>query len=605
MKVFVVNVNNCLNFAQYEPFFYEHIYKKQLVLLDEIKDTCELNVTYEQIYSLLNQHPFTIDEGAVFIFISRDFSKVLQAHDYELYNDINVYIHLTRKLSKKFRVYTFYIDKTNALEASDAIYQQLNMVSEKMVAPSESLKQFFLDPPQQSNQSGNYKYFLAEKIKKLLSASREFYESVLLEMPDGDGDSIAFQNGINHYVSKCKTTLSQIKHSYAHIVRNDISEDIRVKLKVVYYIKHLADGDIALKDTPDFESFPAPDYEYIKRLLATYRSRLSIWYHSSCPISSKGACSVWNFTQNTIADMDYNGEVNSIVAKQLNNLNLECNGDKSVVDTVFEKLDDIVSEAREKLELFAHKQTKDIFNPENYKEDGTEEFLLNDPIIEDELAEKKQLSVMNNHHIYNLPDFSDENRLAQDLEIINGQITQIYQRIKAYNKKSFLVTFIVSLCVVAVLYLWAQSSVFIKEHSWIIFAGYLFVTAFGFSWGYSLVKKKYFKQVSALLVESKQLVENYLQNFKEIAKDFESNLLEFRKYFCLMKKLEEKEELRKNYQENMSRYLWHMKKVNEILSNLEFFNYFIGDAKSYEDKVTLESFEHDSVHTEFYHLKLF
>lgn len=605
MKIFIVNVNNCLSLAQYEPFFYEHIYDKQLTMLNEIKDTRELNIAYEQIVSQLNQHPFTVDEGAVFIFIPRDFSKPLKVQDYEFYNDINAYMCLVKKMNKKFKVFTFYIDKTGFLESSDSVYNKIRTVNDGLSALDCRLEQYLPSLHKDGVSCGDYKAYIREKIDGLDSCLRSFFDEVLFEMPDLGGSEVDFQNGINYFISRCKKHLSEVEHMYEYIVRDDVSEDIKTKLKVVYYIKSLADESVSSKSMFEYNAFGEPDYDNIKCLIATYCARLSRWYHSPCPISRTGKYTEWIFDQKTKANVEYNREVDAMISEQLKNLKVDCNGKKSVVDAVFEQLGNIVSQAHEKLELFAIKQAKEIHNQGNYRKGAEQEFDLSEPVIEDTLEEKSQLEKMNQHSIHHLPMFADENRLAQELEIINNQITQIFDRLKVYKIKSFLITLVVGLFVVAGLYLWTQSSVFIKEHTWYVFFSYLAVTVVGFSLSYIIVKKKYLKQISALLLESKKLVEEYLSVFKEIAKEFEENLDESRKYYCLNKKLTQKEKARRNYNNEMSRYKWHMNKVNEIITNFSFFAHFIKDTLPRDEEIDFMSFDHDAEHTKFYQIRFF
>lgn len=605
MKIFIVNVNNCLNLAQYEPFFYEHMYKKQLTILDEIKDTCELDYVSDQIRSRDNQYSFAVDEGVIFVFIPRVFSKPLRVQDYELFNDINAYMCLTRKLSGKYKVVTFYVDKTGALQGSDAVYNQLEKVNDSVSLIDKKLEQYFPLLDTENTSHTDYREYIREKIENLADCTKSFFDVMLQEMPEMSGKANDFKNGINYFISVCKKHLSEVKHMYAHIVRDDVTEEIETKLKIVYYIKSLTEENISLKKMPEYKSFEEPDYEEIKSLLSTYRTRLSLWYDSPCPISQTGTYTEWTFDQKTKASADYNREVDAIINDQLKELKTENVGKKSVVDAVFEKLNDIVTAAQTKLEAFGIQQAKEIHNPSNYRKEEETEFDRSVPSIEDELEEQKQLENLNKHTVHNLPMFADENRLVQDLEIINNQITQIFNRLNVYKIKSFLITLAVGFFVVGGFYLWTQKSVFAKEHTWHIFLGYLAVTLIGFALSYFIVKRKYIRQISALLLESKKLVEQYIHAYKEIAEEFEMNLEESRKYYCLRKKLNQKEKARDDYNHDMDRYLWHMKKVDEILRNFSFFEHYIEGVLPRKEEVVFDSFEHDAEHTEFYQIKFF
>lgn len=605
MKIFIVNVNNCLNLAQYEPFFYEHINKKQLTMLDEIKDTCDLNIAYEQIFSQINQQQIAVDEGVIFVFIPRNLTKQLRVQDYELFNDINAYVCLVEKLSKKFKVVTFYVDKTGALQANDYVYNLLTSLNENMEFEDSRLEKYFPLLDGVDTNFADYREYIGERIENLAPVTKGFFSDVLREMPELKKTETEFQNGVNYFISVCKRRLAMVSHMYAHIVRDDVSEEIEAKLKVVYYVKSLTAEGISKDKLPEYEAFNGPDYEEIKALLATYRVRLSRWYDAPCPISPIGKYTEWAFEQKTKANLEYNREVDQIINEQLKDIKLENVGKKSLVDAVFEKLGDIVSAAHSRLELFAIQQSNEIHNPHYYREGAEQEFDLREPTINDELEEKKQLERLNKHSIHNLPLFAEENRLVQDLEIINNQILQIFDRLQAYKLKSFIFTLVFGMVVLGGLYLWTQVSVFMQEHTWYVFFGYLAIALVGYASSYVIVKKKYIKQISALLLESKELVEKYVEAYKEIAKEFEDNLEESRRYFCLKKTLEQKEAARREYNDEMTRYLWHMKKVDSILTNFSYFEYFMQGVPPRKENVVFDSFKHDAEHTEFYQIKFF
>ena len=574
---------------------------------DEIKDTCRLGDTCDDIMAYINQHPTTIENGAVFIFIPRDFSCNLKPQDYELYNDINAYMNLCCRLDKAFKVFTFYIDRTDRLEKNDKVYNQLAKINEDISTKEPRLAPYFPDLSIDSDTTESYKSIIKSRISSLNPYTQAFFEQVLKTMPDIDDETyLKKQNGINAFISACKEELSNVEHMYASIVRDDVAEDIEDMLRVVHYIKSLTDDKISSENIPDYKTFSTPDYDGIKRLLATYRRRLEKWRGEGNPISSIGTFRRYSFFNNASTSAGFSNQVDNLTFEKLKEINFENCRSMSVVQGVFDKLDSIVADAKETLEIFAYNQSKELYNPNNYNESEEEEFILSDPAVEDEIAEKKQLEAMNKYSHHSLPGYSKENELEQELEIINSQVEQIFERLKAYRLKSFFITLGVCLASVAGFYLWSQYSIFSKEHSWPIFAVYMAVVLLLFTSSYFIVKRIYIRQINALLLESKLKVAEYLKDFKELALEFEKNLLESRKYYCLKKSLDEKAAARRKYQEDMSRYAWHQSKVDETLTNLTFFEYFIGDAVPYdENPVTIKSYDHDAEHTEFYHLTVF
>lgn len=604
MKTFIVNLNDCLERSQYEPFFYEHICADQLVLLDDPKDTCNLELTYQQVSEHINRRPFSFKKAAIFICIGRDFSKPLQAQDYELYNDINIYKHLRCRLSRNIQIYTLYVDRTGALQHNDDVYNRLRSASDTIEAPEECMSPFCLSL-HPATKKGDYREYLRQQIESISPQMQEFYREVLSTMPELPDEDTAYQSGINHFVGECKKRLSGVNHLYAHIVRDDISLEIEEKLRVVYYLKALTDPAITPDNIPDYDHHPAPDYNHIRRLLATYRTRLSRWRGERCPIEKIAECKRYHFNSKIRVDEGFCSDVEILVNDQLQALHLDNIESIDVTEKVFEELDVIVNSAKEKLELFAYTQAQEIFDTTCYRAEVDSKFDLSVPPTEDELEERRQLEKLNHHSPHHLPGFSDENRLEQELEIKSSLIAQIFEKLKVYTKLSFLLTLLVGVLVIAGLYLWAQYSVFVKEHTWAIFGGYILVATVAFLLSYPLVRRHYRRQISALLQECKDLVKQYLDEFKLIAKEFEQNLIAAREYYCLKKRLDEKDTARREYDEAMIRYAWHIKTVDDILKNMNFFDHFINNAQPYdEDPATPEPFEHDAVHSQFYQLKL-
>ena len=605
MKIFLVNVNRCLNLSQYAPFFYEHMQNGQLTLLDEIADTCELDKTYRQILSEINQRPFSFREAAVILLIPRDLSRPLTPQSCELYNDINVYMHLDIPLRNNFRFYTLYVDKTGELESNDATYRRLKQIYDQVGTDDAALSSHFADWLADLPSNGDYRDHLQQRIAGLHPCTRAFFEHMLQDMPAFPDDSAAqIRNAVNHYISQCKGRLSGIRHATAPIVRNDISEDIRARLRVVYYIKSLTDAAVTLANAADFSN-EDPDYEHIRRLLATYRQRLNNWYFAPCPIDRIGTYRTRNFHMNSHANSDFAQEVDKIINDHLEGINIHTAGKIDLVNEVFEQLDEIIQDARTKLELFTGNQAKELYNPNNYTQPVSHSFPLDEPPTEDELEEKRQLEKTNQHQLNNLPTFADENRLEQDLSRKNQEIIQIHNRLKVYSIASFAFMMFLAVSAVMLPYLGAQITVFIKENTWWVFGAYGGLVTLCFSVAYRVIKNKYIRQINSLLQDCLTLVSNYLADFKTLAGEFEANLKAAANYRCLKMRLDEKAAAREAYAATMTRYSWHKMRVDEILKNLSFFDHFIGDASAYPESITLDSYDHDVAHTKFYQLKQF
>lgn len=608
MKIFIVNINDCLSFSQYEPFFYEHIYKGDLILLDEISDTCELDKTYNQILSHINRHPFSFKEGVVFLFIPRDFSKPLSPQDYELYNNINIYMNLVRNMRGSFRFFTFYVDKTDKLESNDATYIQLKKVSHSMKSDSVELDRYFLSLPEIPENPGDFKAFIRERISCLKPDMGSFYEYMLQFASDvKESNKIEFSNLVKGYIGEARSRLAVIEEITQPVFCDDISDDIRAKIKIIYYIKSLITKKVTIDKIPKYSDFVFEDFDRVKRLIATYLRRLKLWYYEHSSISQKAVCTRRAFRMSTSAAADYKEEIDDIITKELRTIKVNKVSRIDLVDSVFDKLNIIISRAHDALEVFVTKESKELFNPINYYDIGEYEFSLDEDVsLEDKREEADVLEHMNNYSPFSLPGYSEENRLEQELEAINTKINCILERLNVYKKRAFLGAFLFSVISVAALYFGTQYSVFLKENTWWVFGLYMVVAAMGFSTAYITVRKRYLKDIEFLLLECKDKVERFLGSFQTVAEEFEANLIVAGEYSCLKDFLEQKRAARDSYQETKRKHTWHMMKVNQIITNFSFFDGFIKNALPYdENPVTMSSYDHDPEHTEFYQMKVF
>ena len=604
VKIFIINVKECLNLSQYEPFFYEHIYEDTLTILPPITDTCELDGAYEQILDEMNQHPFAFKDCAVFVLIPRNFSSTPAACDFEIYNDINVFTRLAGKLPTTFRFFTFYVDKTGSDGLNDPAYARLQAPSEALQSSEACLAGYC--PSFAQPQAESYKLFLKEQIDRLHPCARAFFESVWQALPESKTDTaVQFQNGINYFAGECKKRLSHVKHCYEPIVQNDMADDVESKLKIVYYIKSLTDAAVTADSLPNYAEFPNPDYNHIRRLLSTYISRLSSWLGEKPSFVTKGTYTPMEFIS-AMSCTEYSADVDRVIAEKLNTISINSHGNADVVGSVFDSLNSIVEDATEKMDIFAEKQSQELFLESNYlvKEDVT--FELSEPIQEDEIAEREQLEKLHNHSEAALPDFSTENRLNQRLECIDDQVQHVLAKLKAYRKKSFFLSHTIAFLGVITFYLATQYSAIDQVAAWAFFGVYAAVVYAAFLVAYIIVKKKYAREIDKLLREARRNVHEYLSAFKTLAADFEHNLREAAAYRCLKRKLEQKNAQRLAYQGKINRYNWHKTRVGELLKNVAFFEHFIKGAIPYEEEaVTFDSYDHDVVHTVFYQLKVF
>ncbi|MBE6957626.1 MAG: hypothetical protein E7447_00545 [Ruminococcaceae bacterium] len=624
MKYFIVNVNKCLKLSQYAPFFYEHIYDGDLVILDDIENTCQLDKTYLQLVSHLNRNPFAYQKSVIMLFIDRDFSRPLQAQDYELYNDIHIYNHLLRKLSSNFKVYTFYVDRTGEALQNDPTYLQLRTVSKTLQAEGKpELAPYFLSLERDDAAcSGSFKDFLRERISRLSDCTRPFYLQMLDKVSDMQGTPAAFQNGLNNYIGEARRHLSGVEHIYAPVYWLDIAIETKEWFKIIYYIKEMIAGK---REPMAYKDYSFDRYDEVRRLIATYRKRLESWSKSTPEISKKGAAEKLTFRETAKAAEEYHNKVNELITKELGQEKKSKKSaqkpaagkigqfeeksivDQKSVDRIFEQLRKVISDAKGQLEDFCQKQSAFLLEPSNYQKVGMDTFDRDKTDREELQQEAEQLSQMNQFGTQALdqPDFSEENKLVQELDIDYKQIIQIITNQKECRKTTFLGALLFALLAVASLYLGAQYSIFLKENSWWIFLAYMAVVGVVFATAYFVVLRKFRKEIEKLIRDSKEKVSKFLQSYKEQAAAFEKNTLAAGKYYCLKHTLDAKRADREAYQLTMQQYAWHKMKVDQLLRDLTFFNGFVGKASVYEESaVTFDDFTHDPEHTEFYLMKV-
>lgn len=607
MKYFIVNVNHCLPMSQYAPFFYEHIYKGELVLLEDIQDTCQLEKTYREILSHTNRKPFPKRQKVILLFIPRDFALPLRPQDYELYNDINTYMHLLQLLDETYTVYTFYVDRTGELEQNDAVYQKLNAVNTSLQAKYPELTSHFLSLDKEPD-TYNYKRYLEDRISRLCDCMRPFYLQMLKNVPELEETPAQFQNGLNNYIGQSQKVLSEVKHLYAPFYRLELAEEIEEWLKIVFYVKGLVKERQTPEQMTDYEHYVFDQTDHVRRLLATYRGRLSSWECSPTAIPRQDFCTKWEFRTSSNAAAEYHAEINQTIEKRVKRLNVGGVGSQDLVNGIFRDLNDIVTNAWNNLLALTEEQSKILLDPESYLAVSEEPFQLDESGREDAAAEAAMLEQTNQHSpgAGDIPDFSAENRLEQELELINNQINQILENLNAYSGKAFWLTLLFALLGVGGLYAGAQYSIFIKEHTWDIFVLYLLVCGVAFSTSYIIARLRFKKEIELLLGECVEKVANFLRSFQLIAENFEKNIQAAGQYNCLKRQLDAKAAAREQYHKTMQKYAWHKMKVQQLLRNMAYFESFIGDACPYEEgTVALDLFDHDAEHTEFYHLKVF
>lgn len=594
MKLYLVNVCDCINYSQFGPFLFEHIKNGECLVYNSANNCAEFDVIYEKILEDYNRNAFSTDNAKLLFLIPRDMDRECP-ENYNFYNKINIFMHITSKVQLFSEISILYVDQYSKPYEGE-IYGKDTKISSSMYTIDTEFERYLPI----CDKACNDKKAVADSVSKIKDpVFKSFFEDVLTDIEENMDESFT-QQMMMIFSSSCNRRISNIVDENVLIKPMDIADRIRKTLKIVYFIKELI-GNTEL-NISEFKKFSI-DEEQIKEIIATYRYRLNSWLSSSFtkeyPVVND--IKVFRHQQNVGSFIE---RINDIAHGQLTELDDVRGQSYDVVKIVFDKMTAIIKNANGEMERFVQKDTEQYFDEKNYSK-GVVAGL--DDRLDEETKQKALTEALNQYSKITLPGYTEQLRLEQKLENASKQVDELLDCKKNYSFKAFLGTFLFGSLGVALLYLIAQFSVFVKENSFLIYLAYSAFICIAFFSTYAKFNIDYKRKMSLLLKKCKEEVAEFLRNYKVLAEEFEKNLNAMADYECLIDYLTRKKAVEEQKTKDYSRYNWHKRKVREILDNHNHFNdYIVGITPVKEAKsVSPADFEHDAEHTEFYQMKIF
>lgn len=627
MKIFIVDVCNCLELSHFETFFYKNIkngnislYGKSVTALSMLEDV------HTWLVEEINRNPFQIKDSMVVFYIPRNITKTLPLDRYEAVVKMYISQLISSRLDLRFRFCCVFLDETDHNLRDDAGYEKIKTICEagennlNLRSDDPLLREGFF--PSDITQRPQSVKTLENEIEKINDpVLREFYRNIFLNLKNNlfdNNESYLYHS----FFQSCDSVIKKIRHMTVPHFGGDISEKTEMLIKLIDYVCSFAAENSFIEgvNNPEFEkaitrfistdnyNSYVPDYERIKESIATYRNRLTDWLNNHSKISRQQPERIEKLKyEETNEFKSFESEVDRIsieeIADRVLNPDLRKLKDFHLSDAVFSVLDEILSTATTKLKSFGDKVVKHMtdFRAKNpmYETDNP------DNLEEEETAEEQQLiSAMNDYITNGLPGFSEELKLRQDLDIIDKKIHYLAKPIEKLKMKAFLLTLCTAVLLIALFYLGAQYTVFMKEYSWAVFGIYCLVCGATFLTSYQLTKSHYLKKLRELIDESKQLISAFLYNYKKRAEEFENNINSAMRFYCYKDYHNKLSETRNEEKRNSDKFLWHKRKIADILSNLRFFDGFTKNISPREEEnpPKLESFDDDAVHNDFYQM---
>lgn len=620
MKVFVVDIMKCLDLPHFEPFFYENIQEDNLALFNRrLSSIDELDKVYEWLQEEINRSPFSITKGLVVFFIPRNLIKQLSLSDIDLIVKTYIYQKIARNLDNRFTYVCFFLDRTDSMGQNSDAYKRID----------EESVDFCTEDPVFLN--GKFpRSMLKEQLtfeqirQKIVAVSaptlRDYYNEMLdqtIRTSIGDDRN---QN-VNAFFTHCANTPPLIQSIKVPHFGADIAEKTKGLLKLVAYVCDMARNgtddnfDQIISDFVDIDHFNQYqlDYDHIKKVIATYRFRLNNWLdeHPSYSSNEQIKIECIRYTPTDYAG-SYNAEIDELAFDQAfqDTKNLSFRGLSSfeLTDTVFRRIDEMLSKSTQKLRRFSDQVIGHMRDFCSQHKIFVTEPSLSPFYTEQERSDAASYEKQLNRYVVNdLPGYPAEIKLRQELDVINNKIKDLGELVRRYTVKLFLGTFTFAFLSVFIFYLVSQYSVFMKEDTWWVFGMFNLIVAVVFFFGYFGIRRRYIKKAKKLLDEAKEKVRDFLRNYKSRAEEFENNVNKAMLYSCLTEQQNRLTVKRSEEKILAEKYQWHMLKIKAILKNTEYFASFIKDTLPAKESAVpkIDPFEKDASGSEFYQMKIF
>ena len=626
MKLFIVNYHNCLELSHFETFFYKNIKNGRIFVCPEtLNSYSQFDTIYRWLIEEINRNPFSISsksKGLVLFCIPRDLTKDLTCNDIDITAKIFIREKISSELDNLFSYACIYVDRTGGAVDQDPKYQAIRQACESFYSDNPNIHLL-------SKQRGDIQTI--DELKQIISAVpdetvRSFFDGVLkrvqgsIEDPDGDGSVI-----LQAFFQNCAGALQNIKELHVAYPGSDISQKTITLLKLISYICKFAeqpdsnDFDEARNtflNLGEFQGY-SPDYDTLRKTIATYKKRLSDWLNeiNRAPTTQEESITPLSFTPSNDAQLfqtELDGLVSDNYAETLLHPSLDELDEFDASEQVFSRLDNTLKDVDKKLGALCEKAVNQMYtfrerNPSYLTTEASGAKYTQNEISG--LAEA--LDAVNQYQVSDLPGYSAELKLRQELDIINERIRYVGRRVKAAKPKLFFLTLGFALLSVLGFYFFAQHSVFAAENTWWVFGGYLVVCGTAFLLSYVFLRHYYKRRAFNYLKECQEKIDSFLKNYKKRAEEFENNINHAMDYACKQDSLFKKADQQHTFTWRNERFQWHRAKTQSILLNLRHFDAFLqgtapvneagGPTSPSEDNTYL----HDAVHSDFYQMQIF
>ena len=618
MKLYLVNIGNVLNSSSYEPFFYKNIKDGTISLYDHHLDTLDqLDSLYKWITEDINRNPFSVDQASVIFIIHRNLEGRRNIQDYDIIAKIYIHELLANKLDKRFSYLCFYQDSTGRDRNADVIYRE-DIDKVNATFSDESMSEHTLLPstlPDGEDPKTYIRTFADGMSNRILA---EFYLQILAEiedemetqkpLDDKDWYGVLFRN-------RCFERVANIITMRTSFYSGDISQKLETELKTVRYICLFADSltvnegrlDKLCTDyfsSDQFERFRV-DADSLKSEIATYEKRLSSWKPSGSKQKDSDDKSLNFAPSDQTRELEEELEKISVndVQNALRFAMIDADGDSS---KAFVSLKQLIQNADMMLRAFCERRVQELrsFYMKNPMDASS---VINVFSTDDDAqkTERESAAKMNKYVASELPGYSAELELEQELELRREKIRETNKYLESMKKIIFMLTLVFTVGSVGSYYYGLQYSVFSKERTMAVFVSYIGVTAILFLSAYIIVRWIFNRRIDHYFRESVELVRVFLNGYKDRAREFQDNLYSSVKYYCAVDGNNKKAKRSQEEIEYKEREQWHRRKINAILKNLEYFNSYISGAETQEERTPQLNLLDDAVHNDFYQLRVF
>lgn len=625
MKLFLVDIMGCLELPHHETFFYKDIKEGRIALFKHsLTSLDDLSSVRDWLTEELNRNPFSIDNGVVVFFIPRDLTGRRIPMDHEIYVKLCINELISRHLDRHFKFVCVFLDKADRNAGDDSEYRRIREVCETFASDNPDLQGAFLPAsfvPEKDNVAET------KALIKLLgdTTARDFYLRILESVKKADltDGVLTHENWYRtRFLGQCNETISDIRDFHAAYFSGDISQKMELLLKTVEYICSFArnydpHGDFAIQfgdflTEANFNRFD-PDMEKIKLRIAVLKRRLHRWVAPD-PADDKSFDPL--VYENEDHSKEFEMEIRQTSQNELKQLmdqalkkrplNEMCGHD--FTSSTLDSLQKLLANANKRLKAFCSDRVRDFMVFFRKHNNVVIQRDSDDTLTELEREGEQELASLMNHYSANeLPGFSEELKIQQELDLIGKKIYKIASCLESMKLIPFILTAVFALVSIAGYYYGVQNSVFNAENTLYVYVLYILAAAALFALVFFTVKAYYKKKVRKLYRQCTKLVEEYLESFVKKAKEFERNINSAINYYCRAELNNRITRSRINDREYSERILWHRLKIADILENLKYFDGFIQGVVPKEETAVprLDPFEDDAMHSEFYQMWIF